>query len=114
MSKCDHTRCVGHMGRFSNSCLAEAIWQSSLDSADETTGNTEAFGYFALMLFKFDEALPLGDAETIMVPAGSYIVQSTDQGFVYLLEYDTEAKAREDFERAEKDYSDWLDKNDNT
>ena len=110
MSKCDYERCEGHLGKFS-SCLAEAVWQSSLDGADETTGRTEAYGHYALMLFNFDEALPLGDKATITVPAGAYIVQSTNQGFVYLLEYDTEAKAREDFAQAEKDYGEWLDEN---
>jgi len=109
MTKCDHAGCEGHLGKFS-SCLTEALWQSTLDGTDESTGTTEAYGHYSLMLFNFDEALPLGEGRTITVPAGAYIVACYESGAVFSQKYGTEAEARKDFEDHERDYGEWLDK----
>lgn len=87
---------------------------------DESSGDVEApTGFFALVLLAGtadeltheDYAREL--AETYGVEpsewAGSWIVTSTDQGFVYVEQFETEAAAREQFECLSGRYSFWVD-----
>lgn len=52
---CGHIGCTGHIGKFS-SCLDEVIWQHTLDSADETFGDTDWHGHYAMVHVSDDES----------------------------------------------------------
>ena len=109
-SKCDQEGCQGHLGKFS-SCRDEALYVMSLDGMDEMTGDVEYEGHFTLVVRSEDTRVMLSDDMTpiVTVPAGSYIVQSTEQGFVYSIEYQTEELARRDFQQTDDAYAAWLD-----
>lgn len=101
--------CAGHLGKFS-SCQTEALYEISLDGGDDATGSTEAYGHFTLILLDSSLAVEIiSDERTVIVPAGAYIVESTEQGFVYAHEYETESDARADFRACEDEYSAWFD-----
>lgn len=107
MSKCEQTGCQGHFGKFQD-CLAEAVWEQSLHGFSESTGSTEAYGYFTLMIYAEDHYVVL-DSRGITVPAGAYVVESTESGTVYLYAYPTEADARKFFEAVDAEYGEWLE-----
>lgn len=114
LSKCDNPKCQGHLGKF-NDCLAETLYTLDMYSgADETTGSTEAYGYYTLLIFNEDEKIdkdPALDYPLDTVPKGYYLLMSNDQGFVHLATYPTEAEARAVFDDAAAQYSTWLDEN---
>lgn len=111
LSKCDTDGCTGHLGKFDD-CQTEALWTLSLDSgADETTGSTDAHGWYALFIMTSDEPVTLDDERTVTVPVGNYILCTNDQGFVRSWQYDTEAEARQAFAMADRAYGSWLDEN---
>lgn len=108
-SKCDNPTCTGHLGKFS-SCLDEAVWQGTLDSGSETTGSTEYEGHLCFEHYPTDETVTLNSSDILVtVPAGWYLVESTDQGFVYVTHYASESEAREIFKGADERYGAWLD-----
>src|SRR5688500_10419625 len=52
---CGHKGCQGHIGKFS-SCLDEVIWESTLDGADETFGDTDWIGHYAMVRVSDDHS----------------------------------------------------------
>lgn len=108
MATCDFTGCTGHLGKF-QSCLAEAIWEQSLDFPEDQTGSTEFEGHFALMIYGEADNQKLEDGRVVPIPAGSYIVQSAESGAVYLLEFPDEAAARATLDGHRQKYEKWED-----
>lgn len=109
-STCAQDGCTGHLGKF-QSCLAEAVWEGTLDGPDAETGRTEAHGHYALMVYSADDQVWLQDGVVVTIPAGAYMVESTESGAVYLHTYDSEAAARAAFDEADRAYSAWEDAN---
>ena len=92
-----------HAGKF-NSCRDEALWQLSLDGADNQTGDTDTTGHYALMILKTPETAEISDG-TITVPAGYYIVRTASSGQVTVDEYGNEdRRAYADFELSDARY----------
>jgi hypothetical protein len=110
IGKCDQAGCTGHLGKFS-SCLDEAVWQLSMDDSDRATGRTEAHGHFAAMTFDASEEYKIQDGATVIIPAGAYLVEENDQGFVYVVAYDSEAEMIKVFDEHDQRYSEWLEIN---
>ncbi len=110
--KCDHQSCPGHLGKF-QSCLAEAVWALSLDGFDEDTGTTEFEGHYTLMHFPEPVTTTEGNPDVeVTIPAGHYIVESTNSGAVYLLTFATAADADNFFAERERAYMAWDDTDD--
>jgi hypothetical protein len=111
ISKCDQEGCTGHLGKFS-SCLDEAVWELSLDTVmDRETGRTEAHGHFTVMTFHADEEHKIQHGATVIIPAGWYLVEENDQGFVWVVSYDNEADMIKVFDEHDQRYGEWLDAN---
>jgi hypothetical protein len=107
LPKCDVADCPGHLGKFS-SCVAEAVYEWSLDGTAESTGSTDFEGHYALFIVAEPEEAtidPDGRKRTVAVPAGNYILHSDSSGAVELWSYETERLARDVFESAETAYT---------
>lgn len=111
IDKCDHDGCQGHLGKFS-SCVDEAVWELSLDTiVDRQTGRTEAYGHFTAMTFHADEEHTLSDGTKVTIPEGWYMVEENDQGFVWVIKYDSQAELDQAFDEQDQRYSEWLEIN---
>lgn len=105
---CDTVDCQGHLGKFSD-CLTEALYDLSMGGMYDSTGSTEAHGHFTLMVFDVDDVHTLeSGGPDVTIPAGAYIVQCTEQGFVYTLTYSTQVEAQAAFAMADSAYGEWL------
>lgn len=114
---CGQQGCKGHLGKFSD-CLTEALWEASMVGG-ESTGSTEAYGHYTLIHFDSDTSHSMGKdlgvedhGPEVMISAGWYMVQATEQGFVYSWACESEAIARQQFAEVDQEYSAWLDIND--
>lgn len=58
--KCDHPECPGHLGKF-DSCLAEVVYEQSLDGDIDSTGTSDFRGHFTLMRYTADYTTRTGD-----------------------------------------------------
>lgn len=111
MSKCDTAGCTGHLGKFS-SCLDEAVWQWSMDGADETTGTVDYEGHLALVIVTEPAFVQIDDSDVwVMVDEGHYLVLNDDLGFVYVTRHTAE-QAREIFDEFDSRYGEWAEAND--
>jgi hypothetical protein len=106
MSTCDQAGCTGHLGKF-QSCQAEAVWELSLEFPEDSTGDTEYEGHYALMVFDEPETHTLEGGVVVTVPAGAYIVQATSRGAVYLLTYASADEAYAALSEARERYEEW-------
>jgi hypothetical protein len=102
--------CPGHLGKF-DSCLAEYLYEISSDGADDTTGNVDAFGYYAY--FDFSSPGP-GDGDcdngtVIKVPAKHFILSEDPSGLVRLQTFDSEDEALNEFHQHVTRFQDWID-----
>lgn len=114
---CSVEGCTGHLGKFSD-CLTEALWEVSMVDG-ESTGSTEAYGHYTLIHIDSDTSHSMGKdlgvkdhGPEVMISAGWYMVQATEQGFVYSWACESEAIARQQFAEVDQEYSAWLDIND--
>lgn len=81
---CGHQGCVGHVGKFS-SCLDEVIWYSTLDSADETFGDTDWHGHYAMVVVSDDDSFtdtPESSETPLKPEPGVYVVFTAPSGLV--------------------------------
>lgn len=81
---CGHPGCIGHVGKFS-SCRDEVLWQHTLDSAEETFGDTDWHGHYA-MVYVGDDASWTATPESSEVPLtpapGVYVILTAPSGRV--------------------------------
>ncbi len=114
MNKCDTVivsgpGCDGHLGKF-DSCLAEAIYEWSLDDADARTGDCDFEGHLTLVLIPQPTTTvvdPDGIAREVAVPAGNYLLWEAPSGAVSLGTTATPEQAREIFRETERRYDLW-------
>lgn len=104
--------CTGHLGKF-GSCLAEAVYELSMDGsyADGEAGDTEFGEYAALFILPTHTPVtidPDGDARTVTVPAGNYVLTEAGSGAVDVTGHDTDAQARAALAEIEARYTAWL------
>jgi hypothetical protein len=95
--------------KFNHDPLAEAIWVCSMDSGqNEEAGTTETIGWYALFHFGAAEDIEIhgGTAQypvveaTVTVPRGSYILEQSDSGAVYVSRYPLKgAEVSEDWQK---------------
>lgn len=81
---CGHAGCTGHVGKFS-SCRDDVVWQATLDSADETFGDTDWHGHWAMVHVGDDPSWvgTPGDSEVPLRPEpGVYVVFTAPSGRV--------------------------------
>jgi len=81
---CGHAGCTGHVGKFS-SCLDEVLWESTLDGADETFGDTDWHGHYAMLYVGDDPswvATPESSETPLKPPPGVYVVFTAPSGWV--------------------------------
>ena len=125
MSKCDFIYCEGHLGKFS-SCRDEAIYALALD--ERWDGDVD-FGvcwtvvdyaqdlYYGLNSGEVDVSLADGgttwwvDETPVKIPAGVYLVETNDQGFVYVNRWPEQWDA-DLLIGWESKYAEWLDSED--
>lgn len=105
---CEFKHCTGHLGKFDD-CVAEALWELSLDGADGDTGTVDFEGHFTLVLLEEPYTHKLNDQHEIEIPAGYHIVVDQPGGWVTIRSYESEAKAREVFAGHEKRFGAWDD-----
>lgn len=114
MRKCDTPiisgpECDGHLGKFDD-CLAEALWEWSLDSADASTGDSDFEGHLSLIIVDADTTStidPDGVAREVAVPAGNYLLWSASSGAVTLSTADDAEAAWEIFRHNDTRYGMW-------
>ena len=112
LPKCDSPVCEGHLGRFQD-CRTEALYNFTLDgSYGDSTGDTDAYGYFTVLTFGDYTHEPLGtgpvlSARIVTIPPGHYIVECQSSGAVYSTSYDTAEAALAAFTEHESAYDLW-------
>jgi hypothetical protein len=101
--------CPGHLGKFDD-CLAEALWEWSLDDADGTTGTGDFEGHTALIIAYQDETVvidPDGDTREVLVPAGIYLLFEASTGIVTYMIAENKEQARAIFDANDERYALW-------
>ncbi len=81
--------CSGHLGKFDD-CLAEALFDWSLDDAVDSAGDTDFEGHVALLAV--DEPTPcdlVDSGRVVVVPPGFYLVWTASSGAVTVTEVDS-------------------------
>jgi len=114
MRKCDTPiisgpECDGHLGKFDD-CLAEALYEWSLDGTDAHTGDSDFEGHLSMILVESDTTAtidPDGVARVVAVPAGNYLLWTASTGAVTLTVADTAEEARNIFQACDTRYSLW-------
>lgn len=106
MSTCTQPGCTGHLGKFQD-CQSEAIWTLSLDGGDAETGTSEFEGHFTLVIVTDTETVLVEGTGLVVVPLGTYIVEDTNSGAVYVHTFDTETEARAKMAEADAAYAKW-------
>jgi hypothetical protein len=114
MRKCDTPiisgpGCDGHLGKFDD-CLAEALYEWSLDGADASTGDSDFEGHLSLIIVDTDTTAaidPDGVAREVAVPAGNYLLWTASTGAVTLSTADTVEGAWEIFRHNDARYALW-------
>lgn len=101
--------CDGHLGKFDN-CLAEALWEISLEDHN-STGDGDFEGHYGLVVIVGgDEDYTVnsdGQARTVTIPEGNYIVRTWTTGGVSIWTYDTPAEAEAEWHAAGGRYDLW-------
>ncbi len=106
LPKCDYEHCTGHLGKF-QSCQDEALYELSMSGFEESTGDTDFEGHFTIIVLDEDESVSMGEG-WVTVPAGSYIVESSSSGAVYV-STGTWLEMRQAFDAAAMRYETWLE-----
>lgn len=109
-SKCDHPECTGHLAKFEN-CLSEGLYNA--DDWTESTGDADYGLTVSLIIMDESFTLPAyvsGLSFDLHVRGPLYAVMTCDdQGFVELTGFDTEALARDCFDREADEYGAWVE-----
>jgi hypothetical protein len=101
--------CDGHLGKFGD-CLAQALWEWSLDGLGDGTGSGDFEGWTHLFDVERDTPAmiePDGIAREIEVPAGAYLLFVSTVGAVTYMLADSAEQARAVFQVAEERYEAW-------
>lgn len=113
--RCDQKGCPGHLGKFS-SCLAEWLWECSLDGdADESFGDTDWHGHYAMLIVSDDPSWtgrPGGESSTVepVTPTpGVYMVITQPTGVVSVLYYATVEACMGVYAELREEYYRWSD-----
>lgn len=105
---CEQKWCPStHVGKF-DSCLTQAIWHLSIDRYDEQAGSTEYRNHFALVIVRETEKVSLYHQVVVAVPPGFYIVESNDQGQIWVYQRSSEENARHLIADEDRLYAEWL------
>jgi hypothetical protein len=81
---CGHPGCQGHVGKFS-SCRDEVIYAATMDSADETFGDTDWHGHYAMVVVGDDPSwtdTPESSEVPLKPEPGVYVVFTAPSGQV--------------------------------
>lgn len=118
-SRCVVPGCEGHLGKH-DSCLSQALWNLGEDYADESGGDSSAYGYHMLFLFDSNtwiselgtDALELAATPDFQVAGGtSVILTEVESGRVYLFGFDSPTEARGAFDDMLARYGQWSEAN---
>jgi hypothetical protein len=107
---CEWEHCPGHLGKF-QSCRDEALFELSLDGFYDSTGDVEFEGHFTLITLDDPAEVEMfghDGGPTFTVEPGTYIVESTNSGAVYVSDTDPDY-LHCFFRGADQRYSQWLD-----
>ena len=91
---CNWLFCKGHKGKYSN-CLSRALYTCG-HLASETVGDVNVSGLYDFYSLREPFEVDL-DGYEFVIPAGTYILTETPDGFVSVSGYDDEEEAWRDF-----------------
>lgn len=109
LPKCDTLGCPGHLGKY-DSCLDEILHGWAIDVPTAQTGDCSTIGWWLALVEVADEVLERRDDpdRIVDIPAGWYIVEEWDNGYVSVQHFATEAEARaQRFDLAEAQCADF-------
>lgn len=107
-----------HKGKF-DSDIDAALYELSLHGwANESSGNVEApTGWFGRVSISREELPEIAEAfeeefrregfTELAGLIGHFLVREDSVGFVYVDEFDGEDEAKEEYERLDREYSEW-------
>lgn len=108
MRTCDNVKCgSSHIGKF-DSCRDEALYQISLDSWGERTGDVDFGQCVDLLILETVAIVDLYLDNLVAIQPGNYMVSTVSSGQVFVSKYDTELEARQVFDCIDRAYSNWL------
>jgi hypothetical protein len=92
----DPKPCTGHLSKFAD-CLAETLWEMTLDGGDQDAGSADFEGHVSLLVVVEPEPGPVIEAQgdrQVMVPTDNYLVWVATSGAVTITTVDTIEGAR--------------------
>lgn len=107
VSRCQQLGCTGHLGKY-DSCRDEALHALSLDAHDWVGESDYGLTVTPVVLTEPVTVTLYGGQPTVTVPAGAYLVEEDDRGFVMVQERVSAEDLAQVVEAHRQLYAAWL------